>query len=203
MDSTGILAARPAILTVEVTQMAIVAMVLVSIVFIGPLVWRIWQDRRQDEGDVIAADIRAAINRRLRGESLVAVRVTPRAPWRSGRIVLSVPSGYESLVETAWPGVARRLPPPRSTAALGRHAARRLAPCRARRDRRGTAPRRHDRSLTGPAGPTKLADDRLTTADALRSARAGDGRVGARGRVRRSAAHHPRKQRSRPCGKTR
>ncbi|HXJ80842.1 MAG TPA: hypothetical protein VMS64_19455 [Candidatus Methylomirabilis sp.] len=90
--------------------MAIVAMVLVSIVFIGPLVWRIWQDRRQDEGDVIAADIRAAINRRLRGESLVAVRVTPRAPWRSGRIVLSVPSGYESLVETAWPGVARRLP---------------------------------------------------------------------------------------------
>ena len=92
-------------------MMAIIAMLLVSTVFLGPLVWRIWLDRRQVEADVIGADIRATINRRLRGESFVAVRVTAPSGWRSGRVVLSVPNGYEFLVEAVWPGVARRLPP--------------------------------------------------------------------------------------------
>lgn len=92
-------------------MMAIVAMLLMSMVFVGPLLWRVWLDRRHAEADVIGADIRAAISRRLRGESFVAVRVTPRYLSRGGRVALSVPSGYESLVEAVWPGVARRLPP--------------------------------------------------------------------------------------------
>ena len=92
-------------------MMVVLAMLLISTLFLGPLLWRIWLDRRQAEADLIGADIRAAINRRLRGESFVSVRVTAGSPWQSGRVVLSVPSGYESLVEAAWPGVARRLPP--------------------------------------------------------------------------------------------
>jgi hypothetical protein len=91
-------------------MMAIVATVLVSAVFVGPLVWRVWFDRRQAEADMVGADIRTTMNRRLHGESFVTVRVTAPSWWRSGRAVLSVPSGHESLVEAVWPGVARRLP---------------------------------------------------------------------------------------------
>ena len=91
-------------------MMVIVAMLLLGTLSLGPLLWRIWLDRSQAQADVVGADIRAAINRRLRGESLVAVRVTAPSIWRAGRVMLSVPSGYESLVEAVWAGVARRLP---------------------------------------------------------------------------------------------
>jgi hypothetical protein len=93
------------------TMMVIVAMLLVGTLFLGPLLWRIWLDRSQAEADVVGAEIRAAVNRRLRGESFVAVRVTAPSLWRAGRVVLTTPSGYESLVEAVWSGVARRLPP--------------------------------------------------------------------------------------------
>ena len=92
-------------------MMAIVAVLLVGAVFVGPLVWRLLLDRRQAEADVLGADIRAAIHRRLRGDSFVAVRVIAASWWRPGRVVLSVPAGYESLVHAVWPGVACRLPP--------------------------------------------------------------------------------------------
>ena len=92
-------------------MMAILAMLLTGMLFLGPLVWRIRLDRKAAEADAIGAEIRAAVNRRLQGESLLAVRVTPRSLWRPGRIVLSVPSGYEWLVEAAWPAVTRGAPP--------------------------------------------------------------------------------------------
>jgi hypothetical protein len=92
------------------SMMAMISMLVVSAVFVGPLVWRLWQDRRQAEADRVGADVRAVINRRLRGESFVAVRVAAPSPWRTGRVVLSVPAGYEFLVEAAWRGVVRRLP---------------------------------------------------------------------------------------------
>lgn len=91
-------------------MMAIIVTMLTSMLFLGPVLWRIRLDQRRAEADVIGAEIRAAVNRRLRGESLLAVRVTARSLWHPGRIVLSVPSGYESLVETAWPAVAPRIP---------------------------------------------------------------------------------------------
>src|SRR5262245_6894389 len=96
--------------TEVVTMMAIVSLLLMSALFLGPVVWRIWLDRRQEEADVVGADIRSAINRRLHGESFVAVQVVARSFWRPGRILLSVPPGYESLVEAAWSGIVRRLP---------------------------------------------------------------------------------------------
>src|SRR5215470_641311 len=93
------------------TMMAIVSMVLMSALFLGPVVLRIWLDRRQEEADVVGADVRTAINRRLHGESFVAVQVVARSFWRPGRVLLSVPPGYESLVEAAWSGIVHRLPP--------------------------------------------------------------------------------------------
>ena len=53
----------------------------------------------------------AAVPRRLHGESLLSVQVTPATLRRPGRVVLSTPSGYEYLTEAAWSTVATRMPP--------------------------------------------------------------------------------------------
>jgi hypothetical protein len=89
---------------------AIAAVLLVSAVFLSPLAWRMWRDARQERADTIGADVRTAVNRRLRGESLVSVAVAPPLFWRAGRIVLSAPAGYECLVEAVWPDVVNETP---------------------------------------------------------------------------------------------
>ena len=88
----------------------IIAMLLVSALFAGPLGWRIRRDRDEARSDVIRAEIRAAINQRLGGESVLSVLVHPRSFWRAGRIVLSAPAGYEWLVETVWRDVIEHAP---------------------------------------------------------------------------------------------
>ena len=82
---------------------------LVAIVAV-PLVWRIRADRQRDSADVLRADIRSTINRRLHGESLLAVEVVPKTLWRPGRIVLRTPAGYEDLTDAVWRDVAKRMP---------------------------------------------------------------------------------------------
>ncbi len=89
---------------------AIVAITLIGTLFILPLGLRTWNDRRRARADGIGAEIRAAVNRRLHGESLLAVQVTPTGLWHPGRVVLDAPSGYEALTETAWPVVVGRVP---------------------------------------------------------------------------------------------
>ena len=56
------------------------------------------------------ADINAAANRVLGGESVLSVRVEPRVPWRAGRVHLSAPGGYESLIASVSDAVIARLP---------------------------------------------------------------------------------------------
>jgi hypothetical protein len=84
-------------------------LVLVALVTV-PLVWRIRADRRRDTADVLRADLRNAVNRRLHGESMLAVEVVPKTLWRPGRIVLRAPAGYEDLTDAVWRDVARRMP---------------------------------------------------------------------------------------------
>jgi hypothetical protein len=84
-------------------------MLLVALVAL-PLAWRIRADRRRDQADLLSADIRSAINRRLRGESLLSVEVTPPTLWHPGRVVLWVPADHEALAETVWRDVVDRLP---------------------------------------------------------------------------------------------
>lgn len=84
-------------------------LVLVALVTV-PLVWRIRADRRRDTADVLRADLRTAINRRLHGESMLAVEVVPKSLWHPGRIVLRAPAGYEDLTDAVWRDVARRMP---------------------------------------------------------------------------------------------
>ena len=75
-----------------------------------PLAWRIGADRRRDKADLLRADIRSAINRRLHGESLLTVDVVPKTPWHPGRVVLWAPEGYEDLAATVWRDVLDRTP---------------------------------------------------------------------------------------------
>ena len=56
------------------------------------------------------ADISAAANRALGGESVLSVRVEPRGPWRAGRVHLSAPGGYEFLIASVSGVVISRLP---------------------------------------------------------------------------------------------
>jgi hypothetical protein len=88
----------------------IMAGLLAGLLFLGPLGWRVWMDARRARADTIGAGVRAAINRRLRGESLLSVSVTPRLFRRRGRIVLSVPGSHEWLVEAAWPALSGHIP---------------------------------------------------------------------------------------------
>jgi len=88
----------------------ILAVLFTILLLTGPLGWRLWVDHTRAEADAIAADIRAAVNHRLRGESFLAVQVVPRGLMRVGRIVLSTPSGYTWLVEQVAGDVAQRIP---------------------------------------------------------------------------------------------
>ena len=94
-----------------ISLMAMVGMLLAGLLFLGPLGWRMWLDRKRAEADGIKAEVGGAVNRRFHGESFLSVLVTPRSLWRSGRIVLSVPSGYEWLIEAAWRDAVDRVPP--------------------------------------------------------------------------------------------
>jgi hypothetical protein len=82
---------------------------LVAIVAV-PLALRVRVDRQRASADVLRADIRSTINRRLHGESLLAVEVVPKTLWHAGRIVLRTPAGYEDLTDAVWRDVARRMP---------------------------------------------------------------------------------------------
>jgi len=88
----------------------IIVTLLASALFLVPLLWQIRTDARRARADVIAADIRAALGHRFRGETYLSVQVTPRSFRRAGRVVLSAPSGYEWLIEEAWLDVMSRTP---------------------------------------------------------------------------------------------
>src|SRR5438046_7744655 len=94
---------------------AVLALLFIAALTVGPLAVMAARDRRRESADVVAADIRAAVRRRLRGESLLSVQVTPARFRRPGRGVLSPPSGCESLTEGVWSAVGSRL---RSSLAL-------------------------------------------------------------------------------------
>jgi len=74
------------------------------------LVWRNAAARRREHADTVAAMARAAVDRALGGQSLVAVTVDPVTPWAPGRLHLSAPDGYRQLVDDAYLDVAQRLP---------------------------------------------------------------------------------------------
>ena len=90
---------------------AIVAGFVLLAVIAGPAIARVIFDRRLERAAVVAADVRAAIRRRLGGESLVSVAVRADGAWTPGRVELSAPSGCSALIEAVWPAVVGSIPP--------------------------------------------------------------------------------------------
>jgi hypothetical protein len=90
---------------------AVLALLFVAALTAVPLGVMAVRDRRRESAEIIGADIRAAVRHRLRGESLLSVEVTPATSTRTGRVVLSTPTGYEYLTETVWSTVVNRVPP--------------------------------------------------------------------------------------------
>jgi hypothetical protein len=74
------------------------------------LVWRNAYDRRAASADAVRAHITSAVNRKLGGESLVAVRVEPALGWRLGRVHLSAPRSYDDLIPQVSGAVLREMP---------------------------------------------------------------------------------------------
>jgi len=78
--------------------------------FLALLLWCEVRDRRRDRADVVRAEIHAATNHVLGGETMLSVQVEPALRWRRGRVHLSVPGGYESLIARVSRTVIERLP---------------------------------------------------------------------------------------------
>jgi hypothetical protein len=72
--------------------------IVLAVLVIGPLAFRAWQERMSDRGLAIRADIDAVMRQELHGESLLAVQVVPEAPWRTGRVEVSVPNGWDPVL---------------------------------------------------------------------------------------------------------
>ena len=89
---------------------AILGGLLVVVLFVGPLVARLVFDRRLERANVIGADLRAAIRRRLGGESMVSVNVRAPGFWSRGALCSRCRAAYLGLIEKVWPAVARRVP---------------------------------------------------------------------------------------------
>lgn len=87
-----------------------IVVALLSVLFLGPLLWRARRDKLEDRALALQADIQAAVNHHLGGESLVAVRVAAAAQRGMGTVEIFVPAGWESVLEEVWPVVLKRVP---------------------------------------------------------------------------------------------
>jgi hypothetical protein len=88
----------------------VLATLVIGSLLLGPLLWRLRQDRRAERAQVIRAETNAALFRSLGGESLVAVDVESPSLWHPGRVVLSAPADWTWLLEPAWASVAAQVP---------------------------------------------------------------------------------------------
>lgn len=88
----------------------IIFTVLMAVLVIGPLALRAWQERNEERGLAIRAEIDAALRRRLHGESLIGVHVVAAAPWRTGRVEVTLPWGWDPILAQVSPTVLSRVP---------------------------------------------------------------------------------------------
>ena len=100
----------------EIVVAAVIGLVLV----VGPLGWRVQRDRAESRALATRAYVQSLIDRRLGGESFVSVQVTPRSLWSQGQVVVSVPGGWEWMLEDVWPVLLARVPRARARGAAGR-----------------------------------------------------------------------------------
>ena len=90
-------------------EIAVASLIGLTVV-VGPLLWRLGRDRRESRALSIRAYVQSLVDRKLGGESFVSVQVIARGVWSRGRVIVSVPSGWEALVEEVWPVLMARVP---------------------------------------------------------------------------------------------
>jgi len=100
------LKSRKEIVMIEIVVATVIGLLLV----VGPLAWRVQLDRREDRALSTRAYVQSLVDRTLGGESFVTVQVTPRGFWTTGQVVVSVPGGWESMLENVWPVLMARVP---------------------------------------------------------------------------------------------
>jgi hypothetical protein len=88
----------------------LLGIVALGVMVVGPLVWRVRQDRRGERAQIVRAEVHAALFRALGGDSLVAVEVEAPSLRRAGRVVLSAPADWHRLLASHWRAVAARVP---------------------------------------------------------------------------------------------
>ena len=87
-----------------------IALGLISLLVIGPLVWRNLRDRREADALRLQARLQSVANRRLGGETFLVVTVQPGLAGRGGRVVLTAPPRWQWLVQDVWSEVRRAMP---------------------------------------------------------------------------------------------
>jgi hypothetical protein len=91
---------------IEIVAAAVIGLALV----VGPLAWRVRRDHTESAALSVRAYVQSLVDRTLGGESFVSVQVTPRSLWARGQVVVSVPSGWEWMLEDVWPVLLARVP---------------------------------------------------------------------------------------------
>jgi len=86
------------------------ATVIGVLLVVGPLAWLVQRDRREARALSTRAYVQSLVDRTLGGESFVTVHVTPRGLWTTGQVIVSVPGGWEWMVESVWPVLMARVP---------------------------------------------------------------------------------------------
>lgn len=89
---------------------ALIMLSFLSVLVFAPLGFGVWKDRRSARALALGAGIQAAVDRALGGESFLSVEVKPATFWRTGRVLLWVPTGYAELIEAAWNTVLNQIP---------------------------------------------------------------------------------------------
>lgn len=88
-----------------------IALVAVGLVMVGPIVWQVFRDRRDDKALQLQAQLQWKANQRLGGETFLVVTVQQPLAGKGGRVVLTVPAGWHWLVQEAWNEIRRATPP--------------------------------------------------------------------------------------------
>ena len=88
----------------------LVASVLGLLLVVGPLAWRVQRDGSESRALATRAYVQSLVDRKLGGESFVSVQVTPCSLWSQGQVVVSVPGGWEWMLEDVWPVLLARVP---------------------------------------------------------------------------------------------
>lgn len=88
----------------------IIAAGSIALLLLVPVFWRAAADRAVERADIVRAEIDRTLRTALGGESLVSVEARAPGLTHPGQVILSVPAGWEELVEHSVRDVMTHVP---------------------------------------------------------------------------------------------